>query len=70
MPIISASIKPAVLLYKHPAHFGLLDKFNWTTVKSKLIALSEDAPIGTVYKLFFLGRHGEGWRTFLCPPLL
>jgi len=47
-----------------PPRFGLLDKSSdcWGTFKSKIIKLNQQAPIGTQYKVFFLGRHGQGYH--------
>lgn len=32
---------------------------------NKIKELNETAASGVQYKVFFLGRHGEGYRTFL-----
>lgn len=47
-----------------PPRFGLLDDSpeRWTTFKAKIDALNRDAPAGTAYKVFWLGRHGQGYR--------
>jgi len=49
-----------------PPHFGLLDNSpdRWTHFKSKISALNREAASGTLYKVFFLGRHGEGHRMY------
>ncbi|KAF7357196.1 F-box domain-containing protein [Mycena sanguinolenta] len=48
-----------------PARFGLLDSSSqrWSTLLSRLRALNAaSGATGTVYKLFFFGRHGQGYH--------
>jgi len=47
-----------------PPRFGLLDDSpdRWTKFKSEISTLNLEAPSGTLYKVFFLGRHGEGYH--------
>ena len=51
-----------------PPRFGLLDQSpdRWGTFKSKIIDLNQQSPNGTQYKVFFLGRHGQGYRMYFC----
>jgi hypothetical protein len=51
-----------------PARFGLEDASanRWTNFKFKISELNRKAESGTKYKVFFFGRHGEGYRTYLC----
>ncbi|KIM83493.1 hypothetical protein PILCRDRAFT_6923 [Piloderma croceum F 1598] len=45
-----------------PPRFGLLDESadRWATFTSKIVKLNQEAPNGTHFKVFFLGRHGQG----------
>ncbi|EPS94748.1 hypothetical protein FOMPIDRAFT_1169401 [Fomitopsis schrenkii] len=47
-----------------PPRFGLLDESedHWSKFDSKVANLNETAPSGVHYKVFFLGRHGQGWH--------
>ncbi|KZT09381.1 phosphoglycerate mutase-like protein [Laetiporus sulphureus 93-53] len=47
-----------------PPRFGLLDDSPdyWAKFKAQISQLQSDAPEGTHYKLFFLGRHGQGFH--------
>ncbi|KAF7973523.1 hypothetical protein HWV62_14946 [Athelia sp. TMB] len=47
-----------------PPRFGLLDDSpdRWHAFKEKIFRLNVDATNGTVYKVFFLGRHGQGFH--------
>ena len=49
---------------------AILPKFglklpSWTQLLQNLNSLNVNAPQGTSYKLFILGRHGEGYRESL-----
>ena len=46
--------------------FGLIDESpeRWSTFATKIKALNENAEPGVQYKVFFLGRHGQGFRTY------
>ena len=43
-----------------PPRFGLLDKWNWDSLRARISELNAEAPVDVSYKLFFLGRHGQG----------
>ncbi|KAJ6483138.1 histidine phosphatase superfamily [Mycena sanguinolenta] len=48
-----------------PARFGLLDSSSqrWSTLLSRLRALNAASGVtGTMYKLIFFGRHGQGYH--------
>ncbi|CAG7854595.1 SubName: Full=Related to PMU1-high copy suppressor of ts tps2 mutant phenotype {ECO:0000313/EMBL:CCA68671.1} [Serendipita indica DSM 11827] len=48
-----------------PKSFGLIDTSDdgWTKIKQFLYKVNiEDREPGTIHKLFFLGRHGQGWH--------
>ncbi|KIL58025.1 hypothetical protein M378DRAFT_112451 [Amanita muscaria Koide BX008] len=47
-----------------PPRFGLLDESTdrWRNLKTRLQTLNEGAEPGAAYKLFFIGRHGEGYH--------
>ncbi|KAJ6616344.1 histidine phosphatase superfamily [Mycena sp. CBHHK59/15] len=47
-----------------PPRFGLLDSSHerWSTFSSKLQKLNADADANVLYKLFFFGRHGQGYH--------
>ncbi|KAK0477032.1 histidine phosphatase superfamily [Armillaria novae-zelandiae] len=47
-----------------PPRFGLLDASpeRWETLKSAVKKLNNDSASGVSYKLFFLGRHGQGYH--------
>jgi len=47
-----------------PPRFGLLDESpnRWATFTSKINKLNREAPNDTKYKVFFLGRHGQGYH--------
>ncbi|GJF00616.1 phosphoglycerate mutase-like protein [Phanerochaete sordida] len=47
-----------------PPRFGLLDDSAdcWATFKAKIDELNARAPAGTAYKVFWLGRHGQGYH--------
>ncbi|GLB44500.1 putative phosphoglycerate mutase family protein [Lyophyllum shimeji] len=55
----TASVIPAL-----PPRFGLLDDTpdRWTKFFDRLELLNEDADADTSYKVFFLGRHGQGYH--------
>ncbi|ODN76564.1 hypothetical protein L202_05225 [Cryptococcus amylolentus CBS 6039] len=44
--------------------FGLIDESpeRWQNLKSSVKDLQDAAPEGVSYKVFFLGRHGQGWH--------
>jgi hypothetical protein len=47
----------------YPATNGIKSKLTqWQKFAIQLDALNAAAPSDTVYKLFFLGRHGEGYH--------
>lgn len=52
--------------------FGLIDDRadRWTTFIGEIERLNETAERGVQFKVFFLGRHGEGYRGFLILILL
>ncbi|KIM58756.1 hypothetical protein SCLCIDRAFT_16671 [Scleroderma citrinum Foug A] len=47
-----------------PPRFGLIDDSpdRWTKFKDSIQQLNEDATTTVQYKVFFLGRHGEGYH--------
>ncbi|KAF7325076.1 Phosphoglycerate mutase-like protein [Mycena kentingensis (nom. inval.)] len=47
-----------------PPRFGLLDASDarWTTFLARLTQLNESATDGALYKLLFLGRHGQAYH--------
>ncbi|KAG2141638.1 histidine phosphatase superfamily [Suillus cothurnatus] len=47
-----------------PPRFGLIDCSNdrWKTFKQNINRLNTSSPAGTQYKVFFVGRHGEGFH--------
>lgn len=47
-----------------PARFGLIDPSDdrWRTFKQRIDQLNTSSPVGTQYKVFFVGRHGEGFH--------
>ncbi|KAF8693835.1 hypothetical protein AX14_002251 [Amanita brunnescens Koide BX004] len=47
-----------------PPRFGLRDDSDdrWRSLHAHLVRLNETAEPGTSYKLFFLGRHGQGFH--------
>ncbi|KZP29798.1 phosphoglycerate mutase-like protein [Athelia psychrophila] len=47
-----------------PPRFGLLDDSpdRWSTFKQKISQLNANANDGAVYKVFYLGRHGQGFH--------
>ncbi|KAH9936664.1 phosphoglycerate mutase-like protein [Fomitopsis serialis] len=47
-----------------PPRFGLVDDSPecWSKFKSRIAELNDNASSGTTYKVFFLGRHGQGWH--------
>ncbi|EKM51431.1 uncharacterized protein PHACADRAFT_200260 [Phanerochaete carnosa HHB-10118-sp] len=47
-----------------PPRFGLLDDSpnRWVAFKAKIDELNARAPEGTAYKVFWLGRHGQGYH--------
>ncbi|KAG1805760.1 histidine phosphatase superfamily [Suillus variegatus] len=47
-----------------PARFGLIDTSDnrWRTFKQRIDQLNTSSPVGTQYKVFFVGRHGEGFH--------
>ncbi|KAG2115793.1 histidine phosphatase superfamily [Suillus discolor] len=47
-----------------PARFGLIDPSDdrWKTFKQEIDQLNTSSPVGTQYKVFFVGRHGEGFH--------
>ena len=52
-----------------PSGLGLLDarESRWTDFKAEIDQLNANAPEGTSYKVFFLGRHGQGFREYPLP---
>jgi hypothetical protein len=44
--------------------FGLLDtsKERWTNLRKDLRRLNDESDGDTVFKVLFLGRHGQGWH--------
>lgn len=50
-----------------PARFGLLDDTadHWSRFEHKIAKLNRDAPDGVSYKVFWIGRHGQGIREYL-----
>lgn len=49
-----------------PPRFGLIDDSpeRWSKLIASIQQLNVDAPSHVRYKLFFLGRHGEGYHNF------
>lgn len=47
-----------------PPRFGLVDDSpeRWHRFKGRIDSLNSNAPHGTSYKVFFLGRHGQGYH--------
>ncbi|KAG1792115.1 phosphoglycerate mutase [Suillus subaureus] len=47
-----------------PPRFGLIDRSDgrWKTFRQKIDQLNTSSPAGTQYKVFFVGRHGEGFH--------
>ncbi|KAG1868109.1 phosphoglycerate mutase [Suillus tomentosus] len=47
-----------------PARFGLIDPSDdrWRTFKQRIDQLNTSSPVSTQYKVFFVGRHGEGFH--------
>ncbi|PCH39994.1 phosphoglycerate mutase-like protein [Wolfiporia cocos MD-104 SS10] len=47
-----------------PSHFGLLDDSadRWSKFTTRIAELNGSAPSGTMYKVLFLGRHGQGFH--------
>ena len=56
------AVSPQVL-----PRFGLIDgrTDRWTTFVADIERLNATAEPGVQFKVFFLGRHGEGYRAFL-----
>ena len=47
----------------YPATHGLTRKLTqWQKFAMQVDALNAAAPVDTVYKVMFLGRHGEGYH--------
>ncbi|KAK5166652.1 putative phosphoglycerate mutase pmu1 [Saxophila tyrrhenica] len=46
----------------YPATAGLHQLTQWQKFERQVEALNADAPLDTVYKVLFLGRHGEGYH--------
>jgi hypothetical protein len=47
----------------YPATRGLTkDLTQWQKFEKQVEALNAAAPLDTVYKVFWLGRHGEGYH--------
>lgn len=46
--------------------FGLIDTSpeRWHNLRKSIEELQRKAPEGVTYKVFFLGRHGQGWHNF------
>ncbi|EJT46043.1 hypothetical protein A1Q1_05425 [Trichosporon asahii var. asahii CBS 2479] len=46
--------------------FGMLDQSpeRWANFQRRVEELQATAPPGVQYKVFFLGRHGQGWHNF------
>ncbi|GAA5980573.1 hypothetical protein JCM10908_001693 [Rhodotorula pacifica] len=44
--------------------FGLIDtsRGRWTNLRDSLTRLNEETNNGTLFKVLFLGRHGQGWH--------
>lgn len=44
--------------------FGLIDESDnrWQQLRDEVIRLNDEAEKGTSHKVFFLGRHGEGFH--------
>ncbi|KAG9317784.1 hypothetical protein JVU11DRAFT_2005 [Chiua virens] len=55
-----------LVLFQILPRFGLKDDSDdrWVKFKKKVERLNESAPAGTQYKVVYLGRHGQGYRTF------
>ncbi|KAF7313103.1 hypothetical protein MKEN_00996200 [Mycena kentingensis (nom. inval.)] len=53
-----------MFVYQVPPRFGLLDasEDRWPKFLASLAHLNETATDGSMYKLFFLGRHGQGYH--------
>lgn len=49
--------------------FGLIDEGTdrWTTFVAEIERLNATAEPGVQFKVFFLGRHGQGYRAFFLP---
>ncbi|KIK40093.1 hypothetical protein CY34DRAFT_286866 [Suillus luteus UH-Slu-Lm8-n1] len=47
-----------------PPRFGLIDRSDdrWKVFRQKIDHLNASSPVGTQYKVFFVGRHGEGFH--------
>ncbi|OCF75050.1 phosphoglycerate mutase [Kwoniella mangroviensis CBS 8886] len=47
-------------------NFGLIDESpeRWDNLRKDVKKLQDDAPEGVLYKVMFLGRHGQGWHNF------
>ncbi|KAG1801943.1 histidine phosphatase superfamily [Suillus subaureus] len=47
-----------------PPRFGLIDRSDgrWKTFRQKIGQLNTSSPASTQYKVFFVGRHGEGFH--------
>ncbi|KIW04404.1 hypothetical protein, variant [Verruconis gallopava] len=51
------------LLIRHQVKENLGLRFaSWTDFTEEVKRLNSNAPPGTLYKVLFLGRHGEGWH--------
>ncbi|KAG1892048.1 histidine phosphatase superfamily [Suillus subluteus] len=55
---------PSYGLGELPPRFGLIDRSDsrWKTFRQKIDQLNTSSPAGTQYKVFFVGRHGEGFH--------
>lgn len=47
---------------QYPATRGLTGLTQWQKFEKQVEALNANAPSDTVYKVFWLGRHGEGYH--------
>ncbi|KAK8861615.1 hypothetical protein IAR55_002438 [Kwoniella newhampshirensis] len=47
-------------------NFGLLDESpeRWHNLKASVKKMQSEAEEGVIYKVLFLGRHGQGWHNF------
>ncbi|WWD16468.1 hypothetical protein CI109_100894 [Kwoniella shandongensis] len=47
-------------------NFGLIDESpeRWQNLKASVKKLQSEAEEGVIYKVLFLGRHGQGWHNF------
>ncbi|KAI6152367.1 histidine phosphatase superfamily [Pisolithus tinctorius] len=59
-------ITPGSEFHELPPRFGLIDDSpeRWSKLIASIQQLNVDAPSHVQYKVFFLGRHGEGYHNF------